>query len=253
MSNNSQPLITIIIATYNEFPNIQKTLDGINNQKYNNVETVVIDGKSNDGTIDIIKKNQELITHWISENDSGLYHAWNKGIKICSGDWIMFLGAGDYFIESDALDRYVKYINKSDNSLNFISTKGNIVDSSGNFVQEIGKSLEKNTFLKYMTICHPGSLHHKSLFLKYGYFDISYKLSADYEFLVRCLSSLNATFIPDNMVNILDGGISSYSFEGLIETKNIKLSKRPKILVHWEWLVSVLKLFLKINLLRRKM
>ena len=249
---NRQPLITIIVATYNELLNIQKTLDSIYYQKYNNFEIIVIDGNSDDGTVKILKKNQNLISKWLSEDDHGIYDAWNKGLNMSSGDWIMFLGAGDT-LNDDALNNYANFIKANNYDTNFISSKGKIIDFKGNFVRVIGKILNKKTFLKYMSICHPGSLHHKSLFLENGFYDINYKICADYEFLVRSLSSLNTSFIDKILVEILDGGVSAYSFKGLYETKIIKLSRRGKILVELEWIIAVIKLFLKIKLLNRKL
>jgi len=252
LHSNLQPTITIIIATYNELCNIQKTLDSIYYQKYTNIEVIVIDGNSDDGTIEILIKNQDLLSKWLSEKDSGLYDAWNKGLNLSSGEWIMFLGAGDT-LNSDALNSYANSIKINNKELNFITSKGRLNDNNGKFIREIGKSLNKKTFQKYMTICHPGSLHHKSLFLKNGNYDINYKICADYEFLMRSLSDLNTSFIDKALVDILDGGISSYSFKGLYETKIIKMSKRPKILVEWEWIIALIKLFLKIKLLNRKL
>ena len=164
----------------------------------------------------------------------------------------MFLGAGDTLNE-DALKNYANFIRTNTNETNFISSKGKIIDFKGNFVKVIGKSLNKKFFLKYMSICHPGSLHHKSLFLINGFYDINYKICADYEFLVRSLSSLNTSFIDKILVEILDGGVSAYSFKGLYETKIIKLSRRGKISVELEWIIAVIKLYLKIKLLNRKL
>ena len=251
LKSDLQPLITIIIATYNELFNIQKTLDSIYHQKYVNIEIIVIDGDSDDGTVDILNENSARISYWISEVDIGIYDAWNKALKQSSGDWIMFLGAGDC-LKFNALDHYIGCINSSNGSENFISSKGTIIDSKGKDIREFGKNFDKNLFLKYMTICHPSSLHHKSLFKKYGQYDISYKISSDYEFLLRAISSIKPKFIDLTLVEVLDGGVSAYSYEGLYETKLIKLTKRPKILVEIEWLLSVVKLYIKLRLLKNK-
>mgnify|MGYP000047030966 FL=1 len=253
MNNNikpqSEPLVTIIIATYNEFLNIQKTLDSIKNQKYKNTELIVIDANSDDGTVGILKKNSSEIKYFLSEDDLGIYDAWNKALNVSSGDWIMFLGAGDC-LKPNALSTYIASINHN-NFINFISSKGIVIDSKGMPLREFGKSFDKRAFLKYMTICHPSSLHHKSLFKDYGHFNISYKICADYDFLVRAIDSIHPKFINKNLVEVLDGGISAYSFTGLYETKLIKLSKRSKIQVEFEWFLSVIKLYIKIQLLGR--
>ena len=249
IESNKNPLITIIIATYNDFINIQQTLDSIKNQKYKNTEVIVIDGNSDDGTIDILSENSEIITQWLSEEDLGIYDAWNKGLELSSGDWVMFLGAGDC-LNSNALESYIFCINSKNNSVNFVSSRGVIIDSKGKHMSEFGKRLDKRLFLKNMAICHPSSLHHKSLYLKYGYYDISYKISSDYDFLLRALKSIHPKFIDEVLVEILDGGISTYSFDGLHETRRIKLLYRSRVFVDWEWIVSVVKLYIKLKIKR---
>ena len=135
LKSDLQPLITIIIATYNELFNIQKTLDSIYHQKYVNIEIIVIDGDSDDGTVDILNENSARISYWISEVDIGIYDAWNKALKQSSGDWIMFLGAGDC-LKFNALDHYIGCINSSNGSENFISSKGTIIDSKGKDIRD---------------------------------------------------------------------------------------------------------------------
>lgn len=248
IESKNNPLISIVIATYNEFFNIQKTIDSIVIQ--NNIEVIVIDGDSNDGTVDVIKKNSKIISIWISEQDLSIYDAWNKALDLASGDWIMFLGAGDC-LHSNAIESYIHCIN-GDSSLNFISAKGAIVDSNDIYLRQFGKNLDKKLFLKNMSICHPSSLHHKSLFLTHGYFDTSYKFSADYEFLMRALKSISPKFIDKILVNVLDGGISAYSFKGLKETRRLKLKERSRLLVEWEWFVSVVKLCIRISFIKKR-
>jgi glycosyltransferase involved in cell wall biosynthesis len=243
---NYKPIITIIIATYNEQNNIVRTLSSIQEQKYRDIEVIVVDGASTDETVGILKENQDIINKWISEKDSGIYDAWNKALKLCSGEWIMFLGAGDY-LNPSAVEKYVNCINNSESDINFVSANGVIVRDNGKIVSKVGQSFQKQRFLKYMTICHPSALHHKSLFEEFGSFDSSYHISADYAFLLRSLNSINAAYIDKVLVTILDEGVSAYSFDCLHETRKAKLPYRKRWLVEWEWMLSIIKLYLKLR------
>lgn len=87
--------ISIITVTYNAEKVLAKTLDSIRKQEYNNIESIIVDGASNDRTVDIIKEYSDVVTNWISESDKGLYDAMNKGLDMATGDYVWFLNAGD--------------------------------------------------------------------------------------------------------------------------------------------------------------
>lgn len=93
MKNDIKPLITVITAVYNGEAYLEKTILSVINQTYENVEYIIIDGGSTDGTIDIIKKCESKINYWISEADNGIYNAMNKSIKLATSDWINFINA----------------------------------------------------------------------------------------------------------------------------------------------------------------
>lgn len=99
MNTIKTPLISIITVTYNVENSIEETLLSVINQNFNNFEYIIIDGGSRDGTIDVIKRYQDKIHYWISEPDSGIYDAMNKGIKLAKGEFICFINAGDILIE----------------------------------------------------------------------------------------------------------------------------------------------------------
>lgn len=89
--------ISIITVVYNGISEIEKTIQSVLNQTYPNIEYIIIDGGSTDGTIDIIKKYQGQLAYWVSEPDEGIYYAMNKGIQKATGEWIHFRNCGDYF------------------------------------------------------------------------------------------------------------------------------------------------------------
>ncbi|WP_340621460.1 glycosyltransferase [Xenorhabdus siamensis] len=99
----NKPLISIVTSTYQAVELLPVTIKSIRNQKFKNFEWIIVDNASGDGTKDLIINNQDIIKHWISEKDDGIYNAWNKALKMVSGDWIIFIGAGDNFFSNDTL------------------------------------------------------------------------------------------------------------------------------------------------------
>ncbi|OWK71248.1 glycosyltransferase family 2 protein [Pedobacter sp. AJM] len=205
MKNN---LITIIVATFNADSCLENLIESIISQDAN-YEFILIDGGSKDKTIEIIKKYQSYINYWISESDKGIYDAWNKGIAKATGDWIMFLGADDY-LKSNALKKYYNFLNVHPRieDLLFLSSKREMIDLKGNLIRTTGYSWEWPLFKKFMTVSHPGALHSSRLFEKYGMYNIDYKISGDYELLLRPRENLNAAFMADVTVIMSEGGTS---------------------------------------------
>lgn len=199
--------ISIIIATYNASSTIRRCLDSIVCQKTREIELLVVDGASKDNTLDIVKGYGDVIDVLISEPDKGLYDAWNKGILASKGKWIMFIGADDMLTE-DALESYLKYLSEVDTEgIDFITAKADVVDDKGNTLYKLGKPYDWNEFRKVFRISHGSSLHNRALFDEVGLFDISYKICADYELLLR--KKMNALFFDKKVFIMQDGGMST--------------------------------------------
>ncbi|WP_443939721.1 glycosyltransferase family 2 protein [Pedobacter sp. MW01-1-1] len=201
--------ISIIIAVFNAEKFLQNAIQSVVSQCNNFVELIVIDGGSNDGTVEIIKRNENFIDNWISEPDKGIYDAWNKGVQLSTGDWIMFLGADDQLVP-DALQKYTDFMSSIPDSehIEYISSRIEMVDLQGKSIRVKGWTWEWPLFLRDMTVAHPGSLHSKKLFEKYGLFDISYKITGDYELLLRPRENLKAAFFDEITVLMQEGGAS---------------------------------------------
>lgn len=234
-SYNNKPLISIIMVVYNGEDYLEEAILSVINQTYDNVEYIVIDGGSTDSTLDIIKKYADEIDYWISENDEGVFDAWNKALKLSHGQWVGFLGADDFY-EINAIQKYVENINLL-TEVEFISSQSYLITKDKKTIRIIGKAWNWKDFSIYMTVAHVGSLHHRSLFEKYGIYDTNFPVCADYEFLLRAGNKLKAGFVSEVLCNFRVGGQSQGEShwgisEILRETYEAKLkhNTRPSIL-----------------------
>lgn len=202
---NREPRITIITASFNAATLIQRCIESVKAQDCPGVDHVVIDGGSNDGTLDVLRRNANTLAAWISEPDQGIYDAWNKGLAIARGEWIGFLGADDVLLPG-ALSLYAESI-RANAGAEYISSKVRHVYGDGRS-RIIGETWSWPRFQRLMTVAHPGSLHRKSIFQRLGLYDTSYRITGDYELLLRAGSTLNAVFLPQVTVQMGGGGVS---------------------------------------------
>ncbi len=204
------PKVTIITAVYNAEKYIEECILSIVNQNYENFEYILIDGGSVDGTVDIIKKYQDKIKYWISEPDNGIYDAWNKGLSQAEGKWISFVGADDQLMPG-AIHTYMKHITNHprQHDLHFVSSRIKLVDENLTPIHVVGEAWVWERFERSMTTWHVGSFHARHLFEVYGIFDSSFKISGDYELLLRPNRHLVTSFVDHMTAKMRTGGISA--------------------------------------------
>ncbi|SOD95092.1 glycosyltransferase family 2 protein [Spirosoma fluviale] len=223
--SEKQPLVSIISAVYNAEKYLEESILSITAQSYKNFEYIIIDGGSTDNTLNIINKYQDKITYWISEPDNGIYDAWNKGLEKCKGDWIAFIGADD-LLYPNSLQIYIEHITQHPKrqELEFVSSLIELVDERLTPLRIVGEAWSWNHFKKNMSTWHVGMFHSKNLFLKYGMFDSTFKVSGDYELLLRPKDKLMASFVNQPTAKMRTGGISS-----LLLLKASKETYRAKV------------------------
>ena len=203
-SNHDKPLISIITVVYNGENHIEKTINSVLQQTYSNVEYIIIDGGSSDNTVNIIKKYENQIDYWISEKDSGIADAWNKGIILSSGEIIGILNADDIY-SIDTLSIIQKNLPNSEYWVSYGICK--LIENN----QIIG--INDNIFNENNLITGFGFVHTTCFvplinYKKIGLFDINYKIALDTDFLIRCYSN-NIPFIKmSNTTYMSVGGIS---------------------------------------------
>lgn len=219
---DESPLVSIITSVLNGADTLQRTIDSVHNQTYNYIEYIIIDGNSSDGTINILEKNSERISYWISEDDDGIYHAWNKGLNKVQGNWILFLGSGD-ILHPDAISDMIKVTGRLKGQIEYVSGKSEIRDANDKLIAITGEPWEWATFKKYMCTAQSGALHSIELFKKYGQFDESYKVAGDYEFLLRAGNKLKSSFIDKVVVTFYLGGVSNRNNKGIWEAYHAKV------------------------------
>jgi len=221
--NQDLPLVTIIMAVYNAEDTLDVAIRSIINQSYKNIELIIIDGQSTDASIKIIQRYLSQISYFISEKDRGIYDAWNKAINSSKGSWICFLGADDQFKEN-AIEEYVTYIIQDPDSrnLDYISSMVALTNSSGTIREIVGSAWNWQKYKRYMNVAHVGSFHSKKLFAEVGLYDLSYKIIADYELLLRKGPNLKAGFINKVTATMIVGGASD-SKRVLKELENLRI------------------------------
>lgn len=202
----SRPLISIVVATYNSEKHLQKCLQSILEQSYQNFEIIIIDNQSTDKTLSIIKKYEKFIDIWISESDKGIFHAMNKGIEISKGKIISILNSDDYFFPN-ALKTIVKYFNSNSN-IDFVfgTVKKNKVFSGF-----------KPNKIRWKFNIYPshsvGFFVKKKIHDKIGLYNLKYKHSNDYDFFYRLIvkNKIKGTSTKRTEVigNFRSGGFSS--------------------------------------------
>lgn len=215
-------MISIVTATFKAELCLENLIKSIIPQKNNQVEFIIIDGNSTDCTLDIIKKYESYIDNWISEPDKGIYDAWNKGIKIANGEWIMFVGADDILLPN-VLKSYINLLNSKDfKNFDYISGNNEYINKNGNLIKILGNGAGWKLMRKGMSAAHVGSLHNKmNLFEKVGNYDLNYKICADYEILLRKRDNLKSFFINTRIAKMKVGGMS-FSTKAIIETFRIR-------------------------------
>jgi glycosyltransferase involved in cell wall biosynthesis len=233
------PLVTVITAVFNGSDRIDACIESVLHQNYPNIEHIILDGGSTDGTVAILRKYQDRIALWKSEPDSGVYDAWNKGLELAQGEWIAFLGADDEYLPN-AITAYMNLAREHPDA-DYLSSKIRWFRPSG-YSRILGSQWEWPRFSRYMCCPHVGSMHRRQLFEKYGGFDISYRIVADYEFLLRPRDKLQSAFMSLTSVNMSAGGISD-SIAALHEACRAKIETGgvPKTLAYLDLLFADVK------------
>lgn len=208
--------ISLITVTYNSAGSLRDTIESILRQTYKDVEYIIVDGLSQDGTVDIVREYEQVFggrMRWISEKDKGLYDAMNKGINMATGDIIGILNSDDFFTSDTVLQSVVEGF-----SDDIDAVYGDI-----HFVRpsDLSKSVRYYSSRNFRPWAlrfgympaHPSFYARRELFEKYGVYSLNYRLAADYEMMVRLFrkAKIRYKYLPVDMVTMRTGGMSTRS------------------------------------------
>lgn len=219
--------LSIITINRNDATGLDKTIRSVVSQSFNDYEYIVIDGASTDSSLDIIKKYEDHIYYWVSESDSGIYNAMNKGIRKATGDYLYFLNSGDVLVAEDVLSKVFE------NELieNFVC--GNIIwDKCGDLIEDKCYKNRDWTFSLYDLyagfLSHQAFFIHKNMFEKYGLYDERLRIMSDWKLFFIAIG------IYRERVQYVDVTLSVYNTDGLSSTIGGKAILEEKRLVAGE-------------------
>lgn len=213
--------ISIITIVFNRVSEIEETIRSVLSQDYTDIEYIIVDGGSTDGTLDVVKKYQNKISKYISEPDRGIYDAINKGINLASGDVIGIVNSGDTLFNQTVVSNVVK---------NFISSGAGIVYGNTVLVDPINSNKVKRVFegceyvpdlfLYGWMPSHSSTYIKKSLFQQYGLYRLDLNIAADYELLLRFMyvHRVRSSYYPGLVTRFRVGGISNKNLFSFIRS-----------------------------------
>ena len=215
MRNSSNKKISVITVVYNNIEFIQQAITSLISQDYDNIEYIIIDGGSTDGTCDIIKDNIKFIDYFISETDNGIYDALNKGIIKASGDVISILHSDDIFYDESVISDIMRHMDRGNVEICFSDML--ILDRKS---KKILRYCMSNYFKRWLFRTgwmppHPTCFINKSLFDEFGLYSDKYKISSDFDLLVRFFYSRNIkwSYLDRISIKMLSGGVSNSGWQ----------------------------------------
>ena len=195
--------ISIITVNLNNSKGLKDTMQSVLDQSIKDFEYIVIDGGSNDGSVDCIKHYEHKLAYWCSEPDSGIYNAMNKGIRQSTAEYLLFLNSGDILADPEVLESVIPSLDK-ELVYGAIGYAPHMIDQ----VFLPPDKLTKNFFLRN-SLSHPATFIHRSLFSTIGYYDESYKICADWLFFMKAICNHNVSYKRINQL------ISIFNTEGI--------------------------------------
>ena len=218
--NNNKRKLSIITVVYNNKETIANAIESVLSQEYSNLEYIIIDGKSNDGTCHVINKYASKITKFISEKDSGIYDAMNKGIQLAIGDVIGILNSDDVYANNSILNEVMLQFN---NDRNLDILYGDLVYVKHDNINKIirtwtSKPYYPNFFENGGVPPHPSLFVSARVYREAGNFNLKYRLASDYEFMLRIFKSYNFKILyhPLVIVHMRLGGATNKSLKNII-------------------------------------
>lgn len=207
--------ISVITATFNSGRTVRDTIESVLGQTYNDIEYIVVDGKSHDNTMEIVRGYEPRFggrLRWVSEPDKGIYDAMNKGLTMAKGDVVGILNSDDFYTSTDVLEQVAKAM--ADERVDAVYGDVHYVDANnlGKYVRYYSSHLFHRSWMRFGFMpAHPSFYCRSKVYEQFGTFDLSYKVAADFENLLRLIfvHRIRTRYIPKDFVTMRTGGASS--------------------------------------------
>lgn len=222
--------VSLITVTYNSAATLKDTIDSVASQDYPNIEYIIIDGNSKDGTQDIVRSSSGIVSKFISEPDRGLYDAMNKGIQLATGDIVGIINSDDFYHRIDAISQVVNAFQEFGaqcvySDVHFVRPD----DLSKTVRYYSSKRFNLGSFSWGFMPAHPTFFTYRSNFEKFGYYKLDYKIAADFELLVRFLykNKLSYHYLDLDLLKMRLGGVSTASLKStwIINQEDLRACK----------------------------
>ena len=242
--------VSVITVTYNSEKYLEDCILSVLKQRYQNIEHIIIDGKSTDNTLNIIHRYQNRIAKFISETDRGMYDAINKGMQMATGDIIGILNSDDMLDTDDVIDAIVSAFEQNDVD----TVYGDLEYVAANDTSKIiriwkGRTFKRGRFRYGWMPAHPTFYIKRSLVEKYGYYENHYYSAADYEFMARYLykNKVSSYYLPKLIVKMRMGGQSNRNLHQRLRANRRDYLAMKKNDIPFAFFVSILKPLIKVN------
>lgn len=229
----SLPKISVITIVRNGMPFVEQTIKSVIGQGYQNLEYIVIDGGSTDGTVDIIKSRGSGITKWVSEKDEGIADAFNKGLSFATGDYLLFLNSDDALANPHVLEDMAGSIVENGFPALIYGDCDVLNRGSDKILYRAIIKFSRDGLCRGQMLPHPSLFTHRSYFEKYGIFDPNFKIAMDYEWLLRGALKERIVHVPLLVTNVRAGGISTLDQSRVVDEIISALKKNGHISSRW--------------------
>ena len=220
-------LFTVITVTYNAQHTLMRTVKSVQEQTYEYIEHIIVDGKSTDRTVELIKQLANEKTRWISEKDKGIYDAMNKATQMAKGEYICYLNAGDAFYEKETVEKII-HAAQQNNNPDILYGETVVVDNEGEFLYnrrlKAPKELNWKSFKQGMLVCHQAFIIKRALFEPY---DLTYRFSADVDWCIKLMKKSNSICnTQQTLIKYLNEGVTT-------NNRKASLKERYQIMVKY--------------------
>jgi glycosyltransferase involved in cell wall biosynthesis len=228
------PRVSILVATWNCAPQLALFLDSLAAQRWGDWQLLLLDNASDDGTAALVQAFRRRLVDperliWSSQPDAGIYDAWNRGLRLATGDYVCFIGADDVFVDVHSLERIAGL---TTSGVDLITARNAYYAPDGRLLRHWGSGWQWRRMRQSMIIAHPAMLIRSELFQHFGAFDARFRICGDYEWLLRLPPTLRSVHSSDSILNVVQAGVS-HTRIGQVFAETFRAQRR-----HLGWLPS---------------